>query len=157
MGSESGTSRRHAIKLGGLAAGTAALAACGDGSYQGSTLTSNDHPSTGTGERSGGREPSGTELVAASEVPVGGSVIATGANDRKIAVAQPRQGEVTAHSAKCTHMGCTVRADGDRLRCPCHGSVFESASGEVVSGPAKRPLPEVPVRLENGRVITGQG
>ncbi len=42
-------------------------------------------------------------------------------------------------SAKCTHMGCTVKwnAAERTFDCPCHGSRY-STSGTVVNGPAER-------------------
>lgn len=52
----------------------------------------------------------------------------------------------------CTHMGCRLsggRLDGETIRCPCHGSVFNVRTGEVVKGPAKRPEPAYPVTVEN--------
>jgi len=51
-------------------------------------------------------------------------------------------GELSVMSARCTHMGCTVAWNpGERtFDCPCHGSRF-SPKGEVVNGPAARPLP----------------
>jgi Rieske Fe-S protein len=44
-----------------------------------------------------------------------------------------------AVSPICTHQGCTVEAQGAQLVCPCHGSTY-SRTGEVLRGPAARPL-----------------
>jgi nucleotide-binding universal stress UspA family protein len=51
-------------------------------------------------------------------------------------------GELHLMSARCTHMGCTVawNAATRAFECPCHGSRF-GPMGEVVNGPAARPLP----------------
>ena len=48
---------------------------------------------------------------------------------------------IYAISAVCSHLGCNVRSGGAGLgfECPCHGSVF-GADGQVVGGPAPRPL-----------------
>ncbi len=60
----------------------------------------------------------------------------------KLACFMSDEGEMRLFSARCTHMGCIVDWNpGERtFDCPCHGSRF-SASGEVVNGPAQRPLP----------------
>lgn len=45
-----------------------------------------------------------------------------------------------AISSVCTHLGCNVRyLEGQGFNCPCHGSRFD-LNGQVVSGPAPRPL-----------------
>jgi nucleotide-binding universal stress UspA family protein/nitrite reductase/ring-hydroxylating ferredoxin subunit len=61
--------------------------------------------------------------------------------DHKVAVYRDKKGNVTTMSAKCTHAGCTVKWDASEhgWLCPCHGSRY-SATGQVVSGPAERPL-----------------
>ena len=60
----------------------------------------------------------------------------------KLAAFMDDAGELHLTSAKCTHLGCTVAWNpGERtFDCPCHGSRF-GPMGEVVNGPAQRPLP----------------
>jgi Rieske Fe-S protein len=50
-------------------------------------------------------------------------------------------GELHVVSARCTHLGCTVRwNDAERSwDCPCHGSRF-TPDGAVLHGPAVHPL-----------------
>jgi Rieske Fe-S protein len=49
------------------------------------------------------------------------------------------EGKHTVVSSQCTHRGCTVEAQRDRIVCPCHGSTYDR-KGEVLRGPAQRPL-----------------
>jgi nucleotide-binding universal stress UspA family protein/nitrite reductase/ring-hydroxylating ferredoxin subunit len=71
--------------------------------------------------------------------PGEGGIVTTG--DHKVAVFRDPEGVVHAHSAVCTHMGCTVKwnPSEEMFDCPCHGSRF-SPMGDVVNGPATRPL-----------------
>jgi cytochrome b6-f complex iron-sulfur subunit len=50
-----------------------------------------------------------------------------------------RGGEFVAVSPICTHRGCTVDVQGERLVCPCHGSTYDR-EGKVLKGPAQRAL-----------------
>jgi Rieske Fe-S protein len=66
-----------------------------------------------------------------------------------------RQNPLIYHtlSAVCTHQACTIEDKGSRFECPCHGSRF-SRMGDVIRGPAERPLRRYPTRLEpNGRTL----
>src|SRR5690554_2179866 len=50
-------------------------------------------------------------------------------------------GEPLALYARCTHRSCLIRWEDDdgEFHCPCHGSRFDR-TGQVVNGPAERPL-----------------
>ncbi|RHA40300.1 cytochrome bc1 complex Rieske iron-sulfur subunit [Cellulomonas rhizosphaerae] len=59
---------------------------------------------------------------------------------------------IIAFSKICTHVGCPValyEQQTHHLLCPCHQSTFDVADGaRVVFGPAKRPLPQLPITVD---------
>jgi rieske iron-sulfur protein len=67
---------------------------------------------------------------------------------------------VVAYSAVCVHTGCDVTNwDGERqlLECPCHYSFYDPKEGaKVVSGPAPRRLPALPLRIADGRLVVAK-
>ena len=71
---------------------------------------------------------------------------------RPIYVRRASSGEVVALLASCTHNGCQPAPVGGRLVCPCHGSEF-SLEGEVLQGPASRPLTRYEVTAEGEDVV----
>ena len=55
----------------------------------------------------------------------------------------------------CSHNGCRLlygALEGETLRCPCHSSVFNVKTGEVVKGPATTPQPTYGVAINNGEI-----
>jgi Rieske Fe-S protein len=95
----------------------------------------------------------GGTVVALADVPVGGGVVLQA---QQVVVTRDAQGEVHAFSAVCTHQRCLVSgvADG-AISCPCHGSLFDAVTGEVVRGPATAPLPAVPAAVAGDDVVVG--
>ncbi|MEU7783771.1 MULTISPECIES: Rieske (2Fe-2S) protein [unclassified Amycolatopsis] len=138
-------SRRTVLTTGaavaGAAVGAVALTAC-----------SSDDAKSGTAQAP---IAAGTPLVALADVPVGEAKAAKAPDGSDVIVARPSESAAAAFSAICTHQGCTVAPKGADLICPCHGSVFNALTGEVKQGPANKPLPSVPVKVENGKVVTG--
>lgn len=63
-----------------------------------------------------------------------------------------------AYSAICTHLACTVLEKlegGTIIHCPCHAGFFDPRRGaEVVGGPPPRPLPQLPIKVnEQGEIV----
>ncbi len=64
--------------------------------------------------------------------------------------------QVIAFAPQCTHLGCAYHweAQDKAFVCPCHSSEF-SANGDVLGGPAPRPLDRYEVKVEAGRIKIG--
>lgn len=66
-------------------------------------------------------------------------------------------GGVLGFSAVCTHQGCDLKTwikSEKVLACFCHSSKFDPlARGKVAGGPAPRPLPVLPLRLEGDVIV----
>jgi arsenite oxidase small subunit len=67
--------------------------------------------------------------------------------------------EFVAYSAICTHLGCIVgyKSEEDMIFCPCHAGYFDPTNGKVISGPPKKPLPEVKLRIDENGDIYAEG
>lgn len=81
-------------------------------------------------------------------VPDNGALIF---GQKKIAVIRMNQ-KIYALDLTCTHLGCTVNATAKGFICPCHGSMF-TTGGDVVKGPANRPLKRLTVREKGGNLL----
>ena len=73
-----------------------------------------------------------------------------------------------AYSKICTHAGCAINlyrsplyppvSPVPALVCPCHYSTFDVRRGAaVIFGPAGRPLPQLPLRIEEGVLVAAGG
>lgn len=62
---------------------------------------------------------------------------------------------VLAYSAVCKHLGCTISQwQNDTWLCPCHGGKYDIYNqAKVVEGPVPAPVPQLPVKVEGGKVV----
>jgi Rieske Fe-S protein len=94
----------------------------------------------------------GRRLAAVSDVPAGSGVIVA---DAEIVLTRDASGAIQGLSAVCTHQGCTVSSvEQTTIICPCHGSHFDTRTGQPTQGPATRPLPPVPVVVRGDAVFS---
>ncbi|WP_029150827.1 ubiquinol-cytochrome c reductase iron-sulfur subunit [Microbacterium indicum] len=67
---------------------------------------------------------------------------------------------IVAYSKVCTHVGCPValyEQQTHHLLCPCHQSQFDVSDGaKVVFGPASRPLPQLPIAVDDEGYLVAQ-
>lgn len=108
------------------------------GNLRASAVGLAQHNLTAAGHFVGDRVRSATTSI--DDIPPGGAAIVRRGLEY-LAVSRDDTGAVTACSAVCSHLGCLVRWNTAERSwdCPCHGSRF-SPDGEVLEGPASRPL-----------------
>ena len=151
--------RRGVLAGVGLVGLASAITACGAGTSStqaagnAATTPAAAGSTTASSAAAGGASSSAgaKALAATSEIPVGSGMIFPGP---QVVVTQPTAGEFKAFSAICTHMGCIVNQIGDgTIDCPCHGSQYSITTGDVVTGPAPRPLPAKQIKVSGGSVF----
>jgi len=71
-------------------------------------------------------------------------------------VVKHADGSVTAFGPQCTHLGCAYHWEEGKNEfvCPCHNSAF-NADGQVVGGPAPRPLDRYDIRIQGDKLLLG--
>ncbi|HEX8096266.1 ubiquinol-cytochrome c reductase iron-sulfur subunit [Jatrophihabitans sp.] len=135
-----GVSRRDLLAAGAIGIPCLALVACSR---------------AGSGAPTSPATAGGGALAKLSDIKVGEAVSAKGADGKPIVIARPTETTVAAFSAICTHQGSIVAPVGKEFRCPTHGSVFDATTGNVIHGPAQRPLSQVKVTLSGDDVVAG--
>jgi menaquinol-cytochrome c reductase iron-sulfur subunit len=73
---------------------------------------------------------------------------------RSVWAVKHTESDVTVYSSICPHLGCGYNwnAQDQQFECPCHGSVF-ALDGQVLAGPAPRPLDTLLTKIENGELL----
>ena len=98
-------------------------------------------------------EPQIPTLSAPLEQLPPGSRIVLGDEEIQVEVRRTSDG-VAARSLICPHIGCFVEwkpAEGHYV-CPCHEGTFD-ADGQLLFGPPRGPLRELPAWIEGDRVF----
>jgi Rieske Fe-S protein len=137
--------RRTVLASAGLAGvGAVALSGCG---------AAEDAARDAVSTASSAAEGAIKDAIGKATIPVGGGKVFS---DQKVVVTQPTEGEFKAFSAVCTHQGCVVASvENGTINCPCHGSKYDIATGEVKRGPATKALPAKKVSVSgDGLTVT---
>lgn len=96
------------------------------------------------------------EVAQLGEIPIGGVKLFSYPTslDHCIMVRTGKD-DYVAYSQKCTHLSCAVyySAKNDRLECPCHQGFFSIKDGSVLQGPPPRPLPQIILAREGGKLM----
>ena len=100
-----------------------------------------------------------TPLTAVDPSAPVGTVVGAELDGAPVTVVRHDGGWV-AVDEMCTHAACPFAADGEVfdgtvLACNCHGSEFDLHTGEVLLGPAERPLTVRPLAVVDGRLTAG--
>lgn len=93
---------------------------------------------------------------AAALKPNSGAIFPFGS--KPAIVVRSADGQLSAFSAVCTHLECTVqfKADTSQIWCACHNGLYDLA-GNVVSGPPPRNLERFTVNLRGDDIVVSRG
>jgi nitrite reductase/ring-hydroxylating ferredoxin subunit len=89
--------------------------------------------------------------VAGAADVVEGELAAFDVGEVRVAVANVG-GTFHAFGDTCTHLQCSLAEgdlDGTIVTCSCHGSQFDVTTGDVLRGPAQKPVRSYAARFES--------
>jgi Rieske Fe-S protein len=139
---------RRSVVRGVLVSGCAAIA----GFVAGRSRAADAGDAPTAANAYGPAAPADRFLARTDDLEADGGLVLT---EARIVLTRAADGTVRGFSATCTHQGCPVGSvAAGVISCPCHASRFDAESGSVISGPATRALPSVPVVVRDGGVYT---
>lgn len=56
----------------------------------------------------------------------------------------------------CMHRGCQLskgKLEGEKVTCPCHGSVYNVKTGDFLKGPTTKGEPTYELKVENNQIM----
>ena len=89
------------------------------------------------------------ENITSADVARAGMGKNGGYGGRGLIVFRQDNNELKAFDSKCTHAGCNVEFQGDKIFCNCHGGTYD-LNGKNIAGPPPKPLNELGVEEEEG-------
>ncbi|MCW4005406.1 MAG: Rieske 2Fe-2S domain-containing protein [Candidatus Bathyarchaeota archaeon] len=93
--------------------------------------------------------------ISASEVNLGSNEMKAVDVEGESVLLVNLDGTMYAIGNKCTHRNCKLSSgvlkDGT-VKCGCHNSVFDVKTGNVLKGPAKKPVQKYEVTVEDGEI-----
>ena len=94
-------------------------------------------------------------IALLQEIPIGGAKLFyyPTASDPCLLIRASAE-RLLAYSQKCTHLSCPVlyQAAEQQFYCPCHAGRFAVEDGRPLSGPPKRPLPRIELRVTGDEI-----
>jgi len=106
-------------------------------------------------------------IANSKDVPVNESVLFEYPHKDRPAVLIHLADGFVAYDSLCTHLGCQVHYNKvpalgwennpQQIFCPCHGGVYDPATGKVLGGPPPRPLARIKLEIDGNGEIFANG
>jgi Rieske Fe-S protein len=147
--------RRNVLKVGILGLFSVVITACTKAINSSSSPTATDAATNTPSDSVTGSSTKGAAIAQLSSLKVGEGFNFT-ANDGTGAILfKTKDEKVYALSRICTHEGCSVDFDlaQNKLICPCHGAIYETVDGNVISGPTMKNLKKINVKIDGDNIV----